>query len=367
MNILVVGSGLSGATIARKFAEAGSVVKVIDKRNHIGGNVYDYKDTDTGIIVNKYGAHIFHTNDDEVWQFVNKYSKWRPYEHRVLSYVNNKFVPVPVNIQTVNEIFELDIQTEQEMNNWLDGVQYKGAITNSEEAAKARVGDELYELMFENYTQKQWAKHPTELEPSVLERIPVRSNNDDRYFNDTYEALPENGYTEFVNNLLNHKNITIKLNTEYNNNLSDRADITIFTGKIDNYFKEKYGELEYRSLYFEYEIVPVEDYQPRAVVNYPSLDYKYTRIIDYKKFYNISSKYSLIVKEYSTDKGESYYPVPTPRNRDLYKKYQQEAERLEKTGIYFIGRLAEYKYYNMDQAIKSALKLYNKLTTKQVK
>lgn len=364
MKILVVGCGLSGVTIARKYAEEGQKVTIIDQRNHVGGNVYDYKDSTTDILVSKYGAHIFHTNDEEVWEFVTHHSQWLPYEHKVLSYVNNQYVPVPVNIDTVNSLFGLNIQTEEEMADWLEKVQYKGEVNNSEQAAKARVGDKLYKLMFENYTQKQWDLTPAELEPSVLERIPVRTNKNGRYFNDKYEALPVGGYTNFINTLLAHSKISVMLNTPYEEGMKQNYDVIIFTGKIDNYFKDKYGTLEYRSLYFEYEILKTEDYQPTAVVNYPALEYPYTRKIDYKKFYNTQSEYSLIAREYSTDQGESYYPVPTPSNRAKYKLYQQEALELEKDGIYFVGRLAEYKYFNMDQAIKSALELYNRIKGK---
>lgn len=361
MKVLIVGCGLSGCTMARKYAESGNNVTIIDKRPHIGGNVYDYTDYITGIRLSKYGAHIFHTNDEVVWEFVNRYSEWTPYEHKVLSYVKDKYVPVPVNIDTVNSIFGLNIENENEMVEWLDKIQYKGDITNSEDAAKARVGEELYKLMFENYTQKQWDLNPSQLEPSVLERIPVRTNKNDRYFNDKYEALPANGYTSFINNIINHSKISVRLETAYEQQMVNSYDTVIFTGKIDNYFKDKFGELEYRSLYFEYEIVKNKDYQPVAVVNYPSLKYPYTRKIDYKKFYDTDNEYSLIAKEYSTDKGESYYPVPTPKNREIYKQYQAEAKKLEKENIYFVGRLAEYKYFNMDQAIKSALDLYERL------
>jgi UDP-galactopyranose mutase len=357
---LIVGCGLSGATLARKLAENGEQVLIIEKRNHIAGNVYDYKDKKTNILISKYGAHIFHTNIEEVWEFVNRFSKWISYEHKVLSFVNNKLVPVPVNITTVNKLFDLNIKNESEMIDWLEKNQIKTNIRNSKDAALSRVGEKLYKLMFENYTKKQWDLSPEQLEASVLERIPVRTNFNDKYFNDKYEALPENGYTEFVKNMLNHKNITVKVNTEYNKKIH-RSNRVFFTGKIDSFFAEKYGKLEYRSLNFKYKRVKVKNYQPNAVVNYPSLEYKFTRKIDYKKFYNTESEYSIIAQEYSTSIGEPYYPIPTQKNRDLYKNYQTEAEKLEKENIYFLGRLAEYKYYNMDQAIYSALKMFDKI------
>jgi UDP-galactopyranose mutase len=360
-NYLIVGAGLSGSTLARCFAETGKKVLVIDKRNHIGGNVFDYIDKKTGIRLSKYGAHIFHTNSDKVWHFVNRFSRWIPYEHRVTAFVNNQFVPIPVNITTVNRLLRLNIQSEEEMIAWLEKHQYKGEIKNSKDAALARVGEKLYKLLFENYTFKQWNKDPSELEPSVLERIPVRTNFYDRYFSDKYEALPEQGYTTFVKNLLNHENIRILLNTPYSKRFKNFKKV-FFTGKIDGYFADKFGKLEYRSLKFDYETIKIENYQPTAVVNYPSLDCPFTRIVDYKKFYNQKSEYSVIAKEYSCDDGEPYYPVPSPRNRLLYEAYRQEASKQESQNVYFVGRLAEYKYYNMDQAILSALNLFEKLT-----
>lgn len=357
---LIVGAGISGATLARKLADIGETVLVIEKRDHIGGNTYDYIDEHTGIRLSKYGAHIFHTNNDEVWEFVNKYSAWKPYQHRVLSYVKERYVPVPVNIKTVNDLFNLNIKNEIEMGKWLDKVQVKGEINNSRDAALSRVGLDLYELMFENYTKKQWDIYPEDLEPSVLERIPVRYDFYDRYFSDKYEGLPENGYTNFVKNILDHKNIKVELKTEYNDSFTGYNKI-FFTGKIDSYFQDKFGKLEYRSLDFSYETIKVKDYQPAAVVNYPSLDYPYTRVIDYKKFYPVSTDYSIIAKEYSSNTGEEYYPVPTPKNREIYALYQKEAQKLEDKGIFFVGRLAEYKYYNMDQAIASSIELFNKV------
>jgi len=357
---IIVGAGLSGATIARKLAEDGYKVLVIDKRDHIGGNTYDYIDSLTGIRLSKYGAHIFHTNHENVWEFVNKFSNWIFYEHKVLSYVNNILVPIPVNITTVNKLFGLHIKTKQDMKQWLKKNQIISNIKNSKDSALARVGKDLYKLMFENYTKKQWDLDPSELEPSVLERIPVRENYNDRYFSDKYEALPENGYTQFVQNILNHQNIEVKLKEEYNSK-KHKADRLIFTGKIDTYFSDKFGKLEYRSLNFKYITYEIEDYQPAAVINYPSLEYPYTRKIDYKKFYNIKSKYSVIAEEFSTNTGEEYYPIPTAKNREIYALYQQEAKKLENENIYFVGRLAEYKYFNMDEAIFSALQLYEKI------
>jgi UDP-galactopyranose mutase len=357
---IIVGAGLSGATLARKLADDGEKVLIIDKRNHIGGNVYDYVDSKTNIRLSKYGAHIFHTNNEYVWKFVNRFSEWINYKHKVLSYVNNQFVPVPVNITTVNKLFGLNIKNKSEMNLWLKNNQIISNIENSKDAALARVGEDLYKLMFENYTKKQWDLYPEQLEPSVLERIPIRNDFNNRYFSDKYEGLPKNGYTSLIENMLDHKNIEIKLNEEYNLN-KHKAKRLIFTGKIDAYFSDKFGKLEYRSLIFNYKTYKIKDYQPCAVVNYPSLEYPYTRKIDYKQFYNTESNYSIIAEEFSTSNGEEYYPVPTQKNREIYSKYKREAKKLEKENIFFVGRLAQYKYFNMDQAILSALQLYEKI------
>lgn len=357
---IIVGAGLSGATLARKLADDGEKVLIIDKRNHIGGNVYDYVDKKTNIRLSKYGAHIFHTNNEDVWKFVNRFSEWINYEHKVLSYVNNQFVPVPVNITTVNKLFDLNITNKSDMNLWLKNNQILSDIKNSKDAALARVGSDLYKLMFENYTKKQWDLYPEELEASVLERIPVRDDFNDKYFSDKYEGLPKNGYTCLVENILDHKNIEIKLNEEYNLK-KHKAKRLIFTGKIDTYFSDKFGKLEYRSLIFNYKTYKIKNYQPCAVVNYPSLKYPYTRKIDYKQFYHTESDYSIIAEEFSTSNGEEYYPVPTQKNREIYSKYQKEAKKLEKENIFFVGRLAQYKYFNMDQAILSALQLYEKI------
>ena len=255
MKILIVGCGLSGSTIGRLAAEDNHQVCLIDKREHIGGNVYDFIDEDTGIRLSKYGVHIFHTNNDEVWNFVNRFSEWNPYQHKVLSYLNGRYIPIPVNINTINEVFNVELSKQEQAQSFLSKLQYKGKVRNSEDAAKARVGDRLYELLFLHYTIKQWDKHPRELEPSVLERIPVRTDFNDRYFNDKYEALPANGYTSFVTNMLNHENIKVLLNTEYSADFRKEFDVVFFTGKIDSYFQEKYGKLEYRSLDFKYELL----------------------------------------------------------------------------------------------------------------
>ena len=365
-DVIVVGCGLSGIVMAERFSLLqNKKVLIIDKRDHIGGNCYDYYDEKTNILMNKYGAHLFHTNDEEVYKYINQFSKWIKWEHKVLGLIDDKYLPIPANITTVNEIFNLDIKTENEMNEWLSENQIKYEnITNGEEMAKSRVGEVLYEKIFKHYTYKQWKKYPNELDPEVLSRIPVRNSFDDRYFSDKYQILPEKGYTEFFKSILNkHKdNIDVKLNCDFFD-IKDqimKEHLVIYTGPIDTYFADKgLPKLEYRSIDFHIEHKMNTDfYQPYSVVNYPSSDTPYTRCVEYKHFLNQKSEHTVYIKETTTDTGEPYYPVINDRNKELYKRYQKLAEK-EGKNIHFIGRLASYKYFNMDQAIRNSLDYFN--------
>lgn len=366
-DVVIVGAGISGATLAERYGSLGKKVLIIEKRGHIGGNCYDYYN-DNGILVSKYGAHLFHTNYEDVWEYVNRFSEWYKYEHKVLASVEGQLVPVPVNITTVNKLFNLQLKNSEEMREWLASVQVKNEHPkNGEEAALARVGKELYEKIFKNYTKKQWDKEPSELDASVLERIPVRDNFDDRYFSDKYQALPKEGYTKIFEKMLNNPNITIKLNTDFFNIREDlNKDAKLFyTGPIDQYFDFKFSikeKLEYRSLRFEFETYDKEFFQENSVINYPN-EHEFTRIVEYKHFTGQKHPKTTISKEYPCWEGEPYYPVPNPRNQEIFEKYKQEAGKL--TNIYFVGRLANYKYFNMDQAFKNALDLFNKLEAKR--
>jgi UDP-galactopyranose mutase len=360
-DILIVGAGLSGATIAREYADAGISVLVIDKRSHIGGNVYDFIDKETGIRMSQYGAHLFHTDDVGVWLFVQRFGEWKRWDHRVLADVSGSLVPVPVNINTVNGLFGAALKSSEEMDEWLASEQVPiSEVKNSEDVARKRVGDRLYELMFKPYTVKQWAKTPAELEPSVLERIPVRNNFDDRYFSDRFQALPVNGYTNIVKNMLDHPNITVKLECDWSgvSGVGGWREI-VFTGPIDVYFKDKgLPPLEYRSINFDIQRLNIGGrfYQPNSVVNYPSASIDSTRCVEYKHFLNQKSEWTVLAKETTCAAGpgaEPYYPVPTQVNRDAYKKYAELAAAEE--SVHFVGRLASYKYFNMDQAIRNSL------------
>jgi UDP-galactopyranose mutase len=358
--IVIIGAGISGAVLAERYAKHNKKVLVLEKRDHIAGNCYDYHN-EAGILVAKYGPHFFHTNDEDVWRYINHFGEWQAYEHKVLAKVDGQLVPIPVNITTVNSLFKINLKNEKEMKQWLAQNQIKiTKPSNGEEAALARVGPVLYEKLFKEYTKKQWAKSPSELDASVLNRIPVRTTFDDRYFSDSYQALPKNGYTTFFKNLLKHKNITVQLNTDF---FDIKDEINTFekmyyTGPIDRFFDFKMSvkeHLEYRSLNFVHETLEQEFFQENSVINYPNEE-PFTRIVEYKHITGQKNNKTTIVKEYPTDEGEPFYPVPNPRNAKIYKAYKKEADKLK--NIFFVGRLANYKYFNMDEAFKNALDLF---------
>jgi len=367
IDILIIGAGISGAVLAERYASIGKKVLIIEKRNHIAGNCYDYID-ENGILVSKYGAHLFHTNEESVWKYVNQFSEWYPFEHKVIARVDDKTVPIPVNITTVNELFGTTISSEEEMKNWLE--ENRTPIekpANGEEAVLNRVGKVLYEKMFKHYTKKQWDKYPAELDASVLDRIPVRYNYDDRYFSDTFQALPKGGYTQLFEKILSSPNIEILLNTDYFDVKDEYKgyEKLFYTGPVDRFFEFKHSlteKLEYRSINFVSETVDAPFFQENSVVNYPGTEVDFTRIIEYKHFGDQKSDKTTVVREFTVDEGEPYYPVPNPRNQEIYAKYKAEANKL--VDIHFVGRLANYKYFNMDQAFKNALDLFEKLDKK---
>ena len=353
MRILVVGAGLSGCTVARTLAEAGHNLHIIEKRNHIAGNCYDVINHQ-GIRVSQYGAHLFHTNSERVWDYVQRFAEWVPWRHQVVGHIKDKWFPIPVNRTTICTLLGVQLETEDDVKQWLA----RHAIPcenpqNSEDVAVQRVGHELYEAIFHHYTYKQWAKYPSELDPSVLARIPVRTDDNADYFSDRFQALPKEGYTAFVERMVDHPHIRISLNTEYHPDMRADYDAICYTGPIDQYFTG-HPPLEYRSIRFETEYLEVDQFQSNSVVNYPSPHEPYTRIVEYKHFLNQHAPgKTTIVKEYTMAEGEPYYPVPNPANQARYEEYRARAEK--ETGVYFVGRLANYKYYNMDAAIENAL------------
>ena len=375
-DVCVVGAGLSGAVLAERYASVlGRSSLVLDVRTHIGGNCYDFTEPLSGIRLNLYGAHLFHTGLDRVRRYVTRWqdrAPWRRYDHEVVGWIGGRLLPIPVNINTVNGLFDLAIQTPEEMDQWLASVQVPcegGAdrCANAEEMAKSRVGKDLFEKVFETYTRKQWNKEPSELDALVTARIPVRNDFDPRYFSDRYQLLPEGGYTGWFAEVLRHDLIDVVLGVDYfdvRDSLEGRCGKTIFTGPIDRYFRDaNLGDLEYRSINFEADLVHNSGYfQTKSVVNYPGPEVDFTRIVEYKHYFQQKSDYTITVKEYSTDEGDPYYPVPNPKNHELYDKYQELAKKEEKEkGVYFVGRLASYKYFNMDAAIDNALDVFNEI------
>lgn len=357
---LIVGAGYAGSVIAERLARKfNKRVLLCDRRNHIGGNAYDYYNDD-GILIHKYGPHIFHTNSAEVFEYLSQFTDWRQYEHRVLASVDGKLVPIPINRTTVNMLYGLDLRTDSDVELFFDGVaERKETVRTSEDVVVSRVGRELYEKMFRGYTRKQWSLDPSELDASVTARIPVRTNTDDRYFTDTYQAMPLRGYTRMFENMLDHRNITIALNVDYRDLAREVSyKELVYCGPVDEFFDMRFGKLPYRSLEFRHETVEREYFQIAPVVNYPN-EHPYTRITEFKYLTGQQHPKSAVVYEYPRAEGDPYYPVPRPENAVLYKQYQALAEAAP--NVHFVGRLATYRYYNMDQVVAQALTLVAKL------
>lgn len=352
---LVVGAGFAGAVVASQMARTfGKRVLLVDRREHIGGNAYDHPDA-AGILVHKYGPHIFHTNSKDIFEYLSQFTEWRQYEHRVLAAVDGKLVPVPVNLDTVNSIYNLRLN-ENELEHYFDQVAEKPEkIRTSEDVMVSRVGRDLYEKLFRGYTRKQWGLDPSDLDASVCARIPVRLNRDDRYFTDQFQAMPAAGYTRMFENMLDHPNITLMLNTDYRDvvrKVSFRE--MVYSGPIDEFFDCRFGKLPYRSLQFRHETLNMEQLQPVAVLNYPN-DHGYTRVTEFKHLTGQVHSKTSVVYEYPCAEGDPYYPVPRPDNAALYKKYEELGAATQ--NVHFVGRLATYRYYNMDQVVAQAFTL----------
>ena len=357
---LIVGAGFSGSVLAERIAsQLDKKVLIVDRRNHIGGNAYDHYN-DAGILIHKYGPHWFHTNDKKVFDYLSKFTDWRYHYHRVKTYVDGNILPIPINMDTLNQLYNLNLRSPGEVQEYFDKV--KTAIenpANSEDVVLSQVGKDLYEKFFKGYTMKQWEIEPKDLAASVTSRIPTRTNRDDRYFTDTYQGLPKHGYTQMFSKILDHPNISVMLQTDYKDIIDKLAfDTMIYTGPVDSYFDYKFGKLPYRSLRFEHETFAYSNHQDHQQINYPN-DYDFTRIVEWKHATGQSSQVTTITREYSllAQEGmEKYYPIPKADNYELYKKYKAEVEKLDK--VIFCGRLADYKYYNMDQVIARALMIF---------
>ncbi len=356
---LIVGAGFAGSVLAERLAsKANKKVLVIDKRNHIGGNTYDYYD-EAGILVHKYGPHIFHTNSKEVFDYLGHFTEWRPYEHHVLASVDGQLVPVPINQNTINTLYGLNLSCSEVDDFFKSKAEKKDRIKTSEDVVLNKVGRELYEKFFKGYTKKQWDLDPSELDASVTARVPTRVNKDNRYFTDTYQAMPAHGYTNLFQKMLSHPNIKIMLNTDYKEVINIIPfHSMIYTGPIDSYFDYCYGKLPYRSIEFKFETHDKEYFQPTGTVNYPNTQ-PYTRITEFKYLTGQKNSKTSIVYEYPKAEGDPYYPIPRAENTEVYKKYALLADTIP--NIYFTGRLGTYKYYNMDQVVAQSLTLFKKI------
>lgn len=356
---LIVGAGFAGAVIAERLAScAGKKVLVVDKRNHIGGNTYDYYDS-AGILVHKYGPHIFHTNSKEVYDYLGKFTEWRPYEHRVLASVDGMLVPIPINLNTLNQLYGLHLDANEVEAYLQSKAEDITTIRTSEDVVLSTVGKDLYQKFFKGYTKKQWDLDPSELDASVTARIPVRHNRDNRYFTDTYQAMPAQGYTKLFEQLLNHPNIKVMTNTDYKE-IEDSIAFKkmIYTGPVDYYFDYCYGKLPYRSIEFQFHTLDTPLFQQTGTINYPN-EHPYTRVTEFKYLTGQIHPKTSVVYEFPKADGDPYYPVPRPENAELYRKYQMLTRALP--DVYFTGRLATYKYYNMDQVVAQSLSLYKKI------
>ena len=356
---LVVGAGFAGSVIAERLAsQRNEKVLIIDRRPHIGGNAYDCYNDD-GILIHRYGPHIFHTNSQAVFEYLSQFTQWRPYEHHVLAEVEGMLLPIPINLDTVNRLYGLSL-TSEEMEGFLASrAEPVDHIATSEDVVVSRVGRDLYEKFFRGYTRKQWGVDPSQLDKSVTARVPTRTNRDDRYFTDTYQAMPKHGFTRMFERMLSHPNIHIMLQADYRqirNLVSCRR--LVYTGPIDEFFDFRFGKLPYRSLSFKHVTIEQEWHQPVAVVNYPQ-QHEYTRVTEYKHLTGQQHAKTSLTNEYPSDEGDPYYPVPRPENAALFKRYEQLADGVP--DVHFVGRLATYRYYNMDQVVGQSLATFARI------
>lgn len=357
-DFLVVGAGFSGAVIAERLATINQRVLVIDRRNHVGGNAFDPYD-DAGVRVHRYGPHIFHTNSEAVYAYLSRFTRWRPYEHRVLTSVDGRLLPLPINLDTINGLYGTSFDTFQLEEFFAKVAEPRAECRTGEDVVVSKVGRALYEKFFRSYTRKQWGLDPSELDAAVLARVPVRTNRDDRYFTDRYQVMPRDGYARLFENLLDHPNIKLMLNT-------DLADVdglvpfrrVVYTGPVDAWFDHRFGPLPYRSLRFELTTHDAPRVLPAAVVNYPN-EHPWTRITELKWLTGQEHPKSTTMTEFPTAEGDPYYPVPTAEAAALYRRYAELADATP--NVWFVGRLATYRYYNMDQCVAQALATFARI------
>jgi UDP-galactopyranose mutase len=360
---LIVGAGFAGSVMAERLAAGlNQRVLVVERRDHIGGNAYDRLD-EHGVMVHQYGPHIFHTNSDKVVAYLSRFTEWRDYEHRVLADVDGMLLPMPINLTTLNTLYGLDMTPEAAAAFLAARAEKRTDIRSAEDMVINTVGRELYEKFFRGYTRKQWGLDPSELDRSVTARVPTRTTTDDRYFTDSFQKMPLHGYTRMFEKMLDHPNITVRTSTEYRDVARTcRYRHLVFCGPIDEFFGYRYGRLPYRSLRFEHVTLPQAQFQPVGVVNYPSGNVPYTRITEYKHLTGQTHPSTSLSYEYPTDDGDPYYPVPRPENAVLFQRYQALADTM--TGVSFVGRLATYRYYNMDQVVAQALSTFERIAAR---
>lgn len=359
-DFLIVGAGFAGSVLAERLAkQEGRRVLVVDKRPHIGGNAFDFYD-DAGVLVHKYGPHIFHCNSKEIFEYLSAFTAWRTYQHRVLASVDGQLVPIPINLDTINRLYGLDLTAHNAAAFFESVAEPMERIESAEDAVVSKVGRELYVKFFRGYTRKQWGLDPSELDAQVTARIPTRTNRDDRYFTDTYQAMPLHGYTRMFERMLNQPNIKLMLNTDYRE-IQEHIPFRemIYTGPIDEFFDQRFGKLPYRSLDFRFETHHTERVQQVGTINYPN-DYDFTRVTEFKHLTGQNAAATTVVYEYPKADGDPYYPIPRPANQERYKSY--EALAAQTPNVHFVGRLATYRYYNMDQVVAQALALFRRLS-----
>jgi UDP-galactopyranose mutase len=357
---LIVGAGFAGSVLAERLARGlGKRVIICDRRPHIGGNAYDCYD-DAGILIHKYGPHIFHTSSPRIFEYLSQFTEWRPYQHKVLAHVDGKLLPFPINVDTINHLYGLSLSVAEIAEFFRSRAEPMGRPTTSEQVVVGQVGRELYEKFFRNYTRKQWGIDPSQLDAAVAARVPARHNHDDRYFTDDYQFMPRYGYTRMFETMLTHPRIVIATNVDYTDLIREvRYAHMIYTGPIDAYFDYRFGKLPYRSLQFRFETHDTPVMQSGAVINHPN-EHDYTRVTEFKYITGQSHPKTSLVYEYPTDEGDPYYPVPRPENGELYRRYKALGDATP--NVRFVGRLATYRYYNMDQVVGQALAMYDQIS-----
>lgn len=374
--IVIIGAGMAGATLAERFASNGKKVLLIERRQHVGGNCYDEVDAN-GILIHKYGPHLFHTDAAQIWEYLSRFTEWHLYFHRVKAVIDGKPVPLPFNFNTLHEVFPKSLADKLEAT-LLKNFEYGKKIPilelkKSADADLQLLADFIYEKIFLHYSEKQWGLSPDKISGAVTARVPVLIGRDDRYFGDRFQAMPKLGYTKLVRNMLDHKNIKLLLNTDFHEVMELRGEEIylfrrkfkgrlIYTGQLDELFDKKFGELPYRSLDMKFETVDAEYFQSAPVVNYPN-NYDFTRITEFKQIHPAQSPRTTILKEFPQDyvagRNEPYYPIFTDEAKAAYEKYSAELAKFK--NITAVGRLAEYRYYDIDDVVKRALEVFDEL------